>query len=63
MKVKEEVRRRVYRISTSVSGTSVPNVAAAISAAVSDVTNTYFFATRFACRRKGMSHGKSRESL
>ena len=44
----EKVRRRVYGISTSVSGVSVRNVAAPNSAAVSNVVNTSFPAIRFA---------------
>ena len=47
----ESLRRRVDGISTSVSGTSKRNVAAADSAAACNVLNTSLYTTRFARRR------------
>ena len=44
----DELRRRVYGILTSVSGTSMRNIAAANSAAFSNVVNTSSFTTRLA---------------
>ena len=44
----DELRRRVYRILTSVSGISARNIATFNSATISNVTNTSSFATRFA---------------
>ena len=53
-----ELTRDVYVISTSVSGTSARDVAAASSAVFSNIVNTTFFATLFARHRKRMCRGR-----
>ena len=55
MERSDELTRHAYAVSTSKAGTSEPNIAAADSATVSNVINTFSLATRFARRRLSSS--------